>query len=576
MKLKNYMKKQWLLYVIIFIAMMISIGLDMMSPQLTRQMIDKVIAGGQMELLPRLLLGFLGIGIGRAIFQYIKEFTADVTGARIGKEMRKDLFDHIETLSMRFFSKNNTGELMARVKDDTERIWSVTGFVGMLAVECVVHTVMVITCMVQLSWKLTIIPLVIMPVVGVIAVKMENKLGAVYEDVSEANARLNTIAQENLAGVRTVKAFAREDYEVDKFKKQNQTYYALNMRQAKELAKHQPLITLATKILLFLIILVGGIMVIQREMSLGELGAFTEYANNIIWPMEAVGWLGNDIAAAFASKKKIARIMEEEPEIKDAPGAVALEKPEGNLEFSHVSLSFDGREVLHDVSFKLEKGKTLGIMGITGAGKTSVVNLIERFYDADKGNILLDGHDIKTLSLKTLRGSVAPVLQDVFLFSDTIDENIRIGSRDTMERGNVEDAAELAMAGSFIQRLSEGYDTVIGERGVGLSGGQKQRISIARALAKQAPILILDDATSALDMETENAIQKNLNQWKHTSKLIIGHRISSVCHADEILILDNGAVAERGTHEELMAKKGFYYDTYVAQYERPQETVMEA
>lgn len=566
MKLRTYMKRQWFWYLIAIGAMLISIILDMISPMLTRGMIDDVITAGNLTLLPKLLSGFLVVGFGRAIFQYVKEFTADVIGARIGRDMRKDLFEHIEGMSMDFFSRNNTGELMARVKDDVDKVWLVAGFLGILTLECGVHTIFVITCMVRLSPSLTLIPILVMPVVAVIAWRMETKLAVVYEEISEANASLNTIAQENLAGVRTVKAFAREDFEIGRFNEEARSYYHLNMKSAKALAKHQPLINISTKTLLFLVLLFGGGMVIKGSMSLGDLGAFTEYANNIIWPMELLGSLGNDIASAVASKRKINQIMKETSCIQEEKTAVTLSHVEGNLEFSHVGLTLEGREILKDISFILKPGQTLGIMGVTGAGKTTILNLVERFYDASEGQILLDGEDVRGLSLKTLRGSVAPVLQDVFLFSDSIDENIRIGNKYAIDKDQVEMAARQAMAESFIDHLPEGYDTIVGERGVGLSGGQKQRISIARALSKQTPILILDDATSALDMETENAIQKNLAQWEQTARIIIGHRISSVCHADEILILQDGKIAERGTHKELMEKRGLYFKTYQAQY----------
>ena len=314
-------------------------------------------------------------------------------------------------------------------------------------------------------------------------------------------------------------------------------------------------------------ILVGGKFVITGEMSLGEMTAFVEYSMNIVWPMEMLGWLTNSFSSAVASNKKIRKIYQETSSIKEAEKPVMLENVKGKICFDHVSFhKADMYEILHDISFTLESGKTLGIMGATGAGKTSIVQLLQRMYDATEGTIFVDDVDVKELSLKQLRTNISYVMQDVFLFSDTINENIKLGKKKTVDFGTVRKASTDAQASGFIERMERKYDTVIGERGVGLSGGQKQRISIARALSKKDPILVLDDSTSALDMETEHLIQETLQELQNTTKIIIAHRISAVRNADEILVLQDGSIAERGTHESLLAKKGLYYETYLAQY----------
>lgn len=562
----KYAKKYRFLYVLAIVSMLISIFLDAIAPQITKHIIDDVIVGGQLAILMKLLLGLFGIGLGRAVFQYTKEFIFDYASVGIGNKLRKDLFDHIQTLSVGYFERHNTGELMARVKDDVERIWDAFGFVGMLVLESSIHTIVVLVCMFRLSPILTLIPLAILPLIGWYAIKMESGLSKVYDKISEQTAELNTVAQENLAGVRTVKAFAREDYEIEKFKKNNKLFYDLNMKQAKLMVRYQPNISFLSKVLLMAIIVIGGILVIMDKMTLGDLGAFSEYANNIIWPMEIIGWLSNSVAAAMASNKKIKRIMAEEPVIKNPGNPVLPEKIQGELCFRHVDFELKGKKILSDIDFTLEKGKTLGIMGVTGSGKSSIVNLIERFYDVTQGEILFDGFNVKVMSLSFLRKQISVVMQDVFLFSDSITENIKTGNRDAIQWECVEQAAVSAGAHGFIERLSEQYDTVIGERGVGLSGGQKQRISIARAIAKRSPLIILDDSTSALDMETEKEIEGHLVKLKECSKIIVAHRISAVRHADEILILDEGRIIERGTHEELMKKRGQYYKTYEVQY----------
>ena len=571
MKLVKFIGQHIPTYLIAIITLVICIVLDMFSPMVTGHIIDDVIVGGQIQLLMKFLLMLVGIGAGRALFGYVKEYLFDLVSVQITCEIRKTVFQHVQKLPLRFFDNSNTGELLARLKDDVDKFFSVTGFVGMLIIESVIHVGAVLYCMFRISPRLTIVPLLVMPLVAWSAIRLESGLGVIYDKISEANAKLNTIAQENLAGVRTVKAFAREDFETRKFQNQNNEYYMLNMSQARCLAKHQPNITFLTRIMIFLILLFGGIMVMNGELTLGNLGAFAEYGNNILWPMEIIGWLSNEIASAYASNKKLRTIMEETSEIREPETPCEPAVYQGELEFKHVSFSVDGKEILKDISFHLKPGKTLGIMGMTGAGKSSVVNLIERFYDPVDGTILLDGVDIRQIPLKTLRQSFALVMQDVFLFSDTISENIKIGKRDRIQAETVEAAASYACAHNFIDRLTDGYETIIGERGVGLSGGQKQRISIARAIAKETPILILDDSTSALDMETEYAIQQELEQMNQTAKIIIAHRISAVRHADEILILLDGEIAERGTHDSLMNKKGYYYDTYTVQYEEPGE-----
>ena len=566
-KLRTYLMRYWYLYLFGMICMIAAIVLDMITPQITRRIIDEVIVGGQMQLLMKFLMGVLGIGLARAVLQYAKEFTWDCVGVKIGNEMRIDLFRHIQTLSMDFFDKHNTGELMTRVKDDVDKVWVVLGFVGSLAIEALIHTVFVLTCMYRINPWLTLIPLCVLPVIGFLAVRMENRLGTVYDQISEETAKLNTVAQECIAGVRTVKAFAREEYEIKKFSRHNRRFYDLNMKQAKLLADHQPAISFFGKMMLLAVVIVGGFLVIGGKMSLGDLGAFSEYANNVIWPMEILGWLSNDIASAFASWKKIQKVAKSEPQIKDAEDAQALPQVKGRITFDHVSLTRGGKEILHDVSFEVEPGHTLGIMGMTGTGKTTIDSLMQRFYDVTDGRILLDGTDIRKIPLAQLRASLAVVMQEVFLFSDSVSENVRTGQREAMTQETVEWAAERAGAGQFIGGLAEKYDTVIGERGVGLSGGQKQRISIARALAKRAPVLILDDATSALDMETEKQIQHNLKQSEDMTRIIIAHRISAVRDADEIIVLEGGTIAERGTHETLMQGPTRYHDTWNVQYE---------
>lgn len=571
-KLSTYIWEYKWSYAFAILSLLISVSLDMLSPMLTMHIIDDVILGGNISLLPYLLGGILCVGVGRCIFQYTKEYTFDKAGSKIASEMRKELFDHIQSLSCNFFDKNNTGELMARVKDDVDRVWNTMSYVGMLVIEVIYHTTVVLCCMYSLNASLAVIPTCAMILCAFIALKMEKKLGEIYEEISEENAKLNTVAEENLAGVRTVKAFAREHFEIKKFLSHNKRYYELNMQQSKVFVKYYPFFQIITKLLPMLMLLLGGRLVMQDVITLGVLGAFIEYSNNIVWPMEMLGWLSNDLSAGIASNKKIQKIYNEVPAIQEPENPITLNTVQGKIEFSHVSFhKEDMHEILHDISFVVEPGKTIGIMGATGAGKTSVIQLLQRLYDATDGKILLDNIDIRELSLEQLRGSISLVMQDVFLFSDTITENVKLGKKDYIDAAMVRNASKAAQASGFIEKMDDAYETIIGERGVGLSGGQKQRISIARAFAKNTPILVMDDSTSALDMETEHEIQKTLHELQNTTKLIIAHRISAVRHADEIIVLENGSIAERGTHEELMALEGLYYTTYVSQYGEPRK-----
>ncbi|MCX4306423.1 MAG: ABC transporter ATP-binding protein [Acetatifactor sp.] len=569
-KISSYIWDYKFSYLGAVLSLLAAVTLDMMAPRLTARVVDDVILGGKTGELGFLLLGFLGIGLGRCVFQYIKEYTFDKNGARISGDMRRDLFRHIQGLSADFFDRTNTGELMARVKEDIDHIWDAVGYVGMLLLEVFYHTGIILVCMYMLNWKLALLPTAAMLLCGSIAIIMERKLGVVYEEISEENAALNTVAEENLGGVRTVKAFARESFEIDKFLAHNKRYYDLNMAQSKVFVRYYPFFTVVSKVLPLLTILVGGSLVMSKEMTLGRMTAFVEYSMNIVWPMEMLGWLTNSFSSAVASNGKIKKIYGEKPTIKEPTKPVKLDHVRGKVCFDHVSFhKEDQHEILHDISFTVEPGKTLGIMGATGAGKTSIIQLLQRMYDATDGAVYVDDVDIRLLSLGQLRAGVGVVMQDVFLFSDTINDNIKLGKKRYLDFNTVRKASTDAQASGFIERMEERYDTVIGERGVGLSGGQKQRISIARALAKRNPILVLDDSTSALDMETEQMIQRTLRNLEHTTRIIIAHRISAVWQADEILVLESGAIAERGTHEELLKKRGLYYETFVSQYGEP-------
>ena len=564
--MRKYLVRNLPKYIVGGMALLMSTALDVWFPLITMSLVDDVIVGGDMEILKVDLFCLALIGLGRAVAQYVKEFLCDMAGCSVAESMRKDMMKHIQKLSKSYFDANNTGELMARVRDDTGKIWDICSFAGMLIVEGVCYIAGVMFCMIRLNFRLSLIPIAFLPILGILVIKIDKKLGGIYGAISDENAVLDRVIEENISGVRTVKAFAAEEFELAKFDKENDKFSKLNVEQATFMAGMEPVIGFIPKLMLGCMIAIGGYAAIKGHITYGMLVAFMQYTSNIVWPIEMMGWLLNMLSSAVASYKKIKVIFDAQPEITEKAETVSPFGNIGDLCFNHVDFSLDGKDILKDVSFTLPAGKTLGVMGATGTGKSMMVNLIERFYDVNAGEIRIGGVDIRDMKLEEVRGFSSIVTQDVFLFSDTIKQNVKLGNKKGMSDDTVKFAIKKAHASEFVEKITGGYDAVIGERGIGLSGGQKQRLSIARALAKPAGLLIMDDSTSALDMETESDIQKEINEKKDMSKIIIGHRISSVKDADEIIVLDGGRIAERGTHEELLKLKGLYYSTYEAQY----------
>ncbi|MCX7923476.1 MAG: ABC transporter ATP-binding protein/permease [Clostridia bacterium] len=565
-RLLKYMKKYTWCYIIAMVAMITGIVMDMFSPYIIKRIVDDVIIGKKMALLESALLCLGGITLGRAVLGYIKEYMFDYSSSKVIVKLRKDLFDHIQKLSFSFFDRNNTGELMSRIKEDTENILHALAFGVMLLTEQGIYFIIASVLLFTLNWKLALVSLITMPLIAYLARKLEKRVGEAYEKISDQRAVLNTAAQENIAGVRLVKAFGREKYEIQKFLEKNKENYKLNVEQAEIWSNYHPKIEFLSNVVIVLMTTAGGYLVIGEDMSIGTLVAFSNYIYMLIWPMRLLGWLTNILSQCNASVKKIEKLFKEKPDIKSGENPKASEDMQGHVVFENVALHYNGVPVLNNININAKPGSTVAIMGMTGSGKTSIVNLIGRFYDCTAGNVYIDGVNVREMDLRTLRQQISVVMQDTFLFSDSIEENIRLGSNNISGEDLIT-AANDAKVNEFVMKLPDGYNTIIGERGLGLSGGQKQRISIARALVRNCRILILDDATSALDMETEYEIQKALQRRRGMTKFIIAHRISAVKDADEILILEAGEIVERGTHRELLALKGRYYETYCEQFE---------
>ncbi|MDP4090149.1 MAG: ABC transporter ATP-binding protein [Bacillota bacterium] len=562
----NYVWKYKLLVLVPSAAMLVSIIIDMFNPYLVKVIVDDIIKGGRTYLLTGVLLALVGITLSRAVLGYTKEYLYDVLSAKVNIDLKQDLFDHIQSLPFSYFDSMNTGELMSRINEDVENVWRTISFGLRLFVENTIYFVIATSILFYLNWKLAAVCVLIMVPIAYIAIKLEKKIGETYGKLSDQSVILNTAAQENIAGVRLVKAFAREKHEIMKFLSMNKENYKLNMEQNGLIGKYFPQIEFLTNISLVLMIAFGGMLVIWGEITIGTLVAFSGYINMLIWPMRMLGWLTNMLAQNGASAKRIFDIMDTKPDIKNNDNAVIPDEINGHIVFDNVSFRYNDQEILKNLNLNIKPGSTVAVMGTTGSGKTSIINLIGRYYDVSEGSITIDGIDIRDMDLTTLRNHMSIVPQDTFLFSDTISENIRVGNRKA-SMDEIIEACKNACAMEFIDELEDGFDTMIGERGIGLSGGQKQRLAIARALIRDASIMILDDATSALDMETEYELLRNLNNLhKNATTFIIAHRISAVKNADIILYVENGRIVEKGTHAELLSYRGRYYDIYCDQF----------
>lgn len=547
-------------------CMLIVIGVDLFLPYLQQVFIDSGLMKGNQNVIVSVLVWIGIITIIKAMLGYGKEFLYDVLSSWVHQDIKNDLFAHIQTLEFEYFDNMNTGELMSRIGEDAENIWQTIGYGMRLFIENIIYFVISTIILFVLNYKLALACFIVMIPIGFIGIKLENKFGETYSKISDQTAEINTIAQEDIAGIKLVKAFSREKYEINKFLKMNKVYYDLNMEQAKIIGDYFPPIEFLTNIALVIMIVLGGFLVMDGEVSIGILVAFNGYIWNLIWPMRMLGELTDLLSRTVSSANKIFAIMDKDPSIKTKENFKDVKNIKGNIKFEGVNFKYDDKLVLKNINLDIKAGSTVAIMGATGAGKSSLINLIGRYYDTCKGSIKIDGIDIKEYNLEFLRKNMAIVLQETFLFSETILNNIKF-SNENASFEEIKEASKLACANEFIEGLELGYNTEIGERGIGLSGGQKQRIAIARALVRKAKILILDDSTSALDMETEHELLKNLSNRKHESTtFIIAHRISAVKNADLIIYLEDGQIKESGTHDELLKKKGRYYDIYNDQF----------
>lgn len=540
--------------------------LSNVRPLISGTIIDEVFYNGRGDRLVLLVvLMFLSIAL-KDIFRIIDHYILEGTSQKIVYNIRVALYSSLQRLDFNFFDHNRTGDIMNRLSGDIDSVRHFVAWVVNGILENVALFISALFILGSINLRLTLCLLAVTPLIAFFAVSMGRKVGPAFRNARHKLSMLNTVVQENISGNRVVKAFAREDYELHKFDIANNEYRDANLASNKVWQNHIPYLDTLANSLNVLVLIIGGYMVIKGRMTPGEFVTFNQMSWALNTPMRNVGWLINDSQNAMASGEKIMEFTLEQPGIFTAPSHVSKERFEGRVEFDNVSFSYGEEEVLRNVSFTAVPGQTIAIIGETGSGKSTLTNLICRFYDATEGRVLVDGIDVRELSLRRLRQSISIAMQDIFLFSDTIEGNIAYGVPDApMEK--IVEAAKMADADGFIRDMPEGYDTIIGERGVGLSGGQKQRIALARAILKNPSILILDDTTSSVDMETEHYIQQTLREFsQNRTTFIIAHRISAVKDADMILVMEDGRIAERGTHDELIALGGKYKEVFDTQY----------
>ena len=552
-------------YITALILSVVTSCLLLVNPYLTKILFDDVILAENTEPLLGILLLMLGMQAVRLSLRYLMIIYLEKSSQNVLFNLRSRLFEVLQYQEMRFFDRNRTGDLMTRLSADVDWCRHFLAYLSYTALDSVVMFVSTLILFFSISWKLTLLLLAVTPLLMLITKLYSKKVRPLFVGMRDRLSEMNTAAQENIAGNRVVKAFAREDYEKERFHQKNADFRDANLDINKLWLTFFPFIEILANAMSLITIFLGGLFIIWGEITPGELTIFTSLAWALANPMRNLGNLINDMQRFAASANKIIEVYYSRPLIVDRQDAEDHPQPKGKIEFRDVSFSFGSVKVLDHVSFTVEPGQTLAVMGPTGSGKTTLINLLSRFYDVDGGQVLVDACDVHFWKLQQLRHAVGTATQEVFLFSDTVEGNIVFGNQALTEE-EAQDYARRAGAAEFVVKMPESYDTIVGERGVGLSGGQKQRLALARAMAVEPAVLVLDDTTSALDMETEKYIQQQLRELPYAcTKIIIAQRISSVKDADQIIVLQNGEIAERGTHEELLKNKGYYWETYALQ-----------
>lgn len=562
----SFLKKyKWLMVLGLLLTTIISI-LAIVNPYISGMIVDEVITGGKLSLLPKLIIALLAATSIRGILRYYYQVVFETCSQGVLYEMRDKVYRKLLQEDFAFYNRKRTGDLMSRQTGDMDAIRHFVAYVIYAVYENILLFLFALTMIFTVNVKLALCMMAVLPFTALTTYLQSKQVKPAFQRNRDCFSSLNAFVQENVSGNRVVKAFAKEDYEIEKFNKENDAFRDSQLDASKIWMRYLPVFEMLSNLLTIILMLYGGYMVIRGEITLGNMVTVNGYLWMLTVPLRMAGWWINDIQRFVTSVEKIYATYTEEPSVKAPVNGTMRKHLQGAVTFRDVSYQADGEDIVHDISFCVKPGQTVGIIGSTGAGKSTIMNLLCRFYDVTAGEVLVDGINVKDFDLYDLRDNIGMAMQDVFLFSDTIEGNIAYAKPDCPFE-EVKHAAIMADANHFIQNLPDGYDTIVGERGVGLSGGQKQRISLARALLKDPSILILDDTTSAVDMETESYIQTQLKKIeKDCTIFIIAYRISSIKDADLILVMDNGRIIERGTHEELLQNNGYYASAFRNQY----------
>lgn len=566
------MRPYWKQTLIAYASLFAILGLNTMIPQFLGWIIDTGVKGNQPQVLTWSVLVLLGLTVLKGVLNYYQGTMSEVASQNVAFDLRNEIQKKLTSLSFSFHDQSEAGELLSRAVQDVERIRFLTGRATVRILEGALLLVVTAIVMLVMDYRLALLVLATMPLLVYRALYFGSRFRPLSQLVQKQLAVLTTAVEQNLRGTREVKAYVQEDAEIERFGRENARWFDLSARSAQMQAVNLPLLFLIANLGYVAIILYGGRQVVQGQITIGEIIAFITYVGQLIEPVRRLGMIIPAVAIAGSAAERIFDILDTVSEVRDEPGAVSIGQIQGRVEFEHVSFSYGRKKVLNDINFRVEAGQTIALLGSTGSGKSTIISLVPRFYDPSEGRVLVDGTDVRKVTLHSLRSQIGIVMQDTTLFAGTIRENITFGNEQASEEEIIR-AARAAQAHEFIIQSAQGYDTRVGERGVTLSGGQRQRLAIARALLMDPRILILDDATASVDAETEHLIQlafQNLVRGRTT--FVIAHRLSTVRNADQIIVMDKGRIQAMGTHETLLTSSRLYVEIYNRQLKRQETT----